>query len=464
MASPLSSRRSKRPSARQTPDVRLTATRAEEADPDGEPYGPRWGWQLVAVGGALVSALAGWVIVSGLAVVGWLAADPGDLSSVLHTGTRLWLLANGSPARLGSVSWSLVPLGMSLLIVFMISRFTRSAVRFAQADDSEALRIAAGAAGLATVGYAVVVAAVALTSGADVVRGVVGAAVIAAIGSFWGATRGAGIRVSDHWPQWCRPLPAAVTGGVAVLLVSGAAVLATGIVLHAHRISVLADGLGAGTVGGIALWAAQAAFAPNVVVWAASYALGAGFTIGQGSVVAPSDTSLGLLPSIPILGALPGAGPGTAVSLSWLASGVAAGAVAAFFVVRRRRDARPDETSLVGGLAGLLAALAFTGLAAATGGDLGDGRLAGAGPRMLPLLVMSCTLLGLSGMICGLVFGLVATLRRVRNNRTQAAARAVRPEPTARSAMEDDDTVAVELPEDSETDSEETVVRQRRSA
>jgi hypothetical protein len=170
------------------------------------------------------------------------------------------------------------------------------------------------------------------------------------------------------------------------------------------------------------------------------------------------------LPSIPILGALPGAGPGTAVSLSWLASGVAAGAVAAFFVVRRRRDARPDETSLVGGLAGLLAALVFTGLAAATGGDLGDGRLAGAGPRMLPLLVMSCTLLGLSGMICGLAFGLVATLRRVRNNRTQAAARPVRPEPTARSAMEDDDTVAVEVPEDSETDSEETVVRQRRSA
>lgn len=465
MASLLSSHRSGRSSARQAPDVRLTATRAEESDPQPQPYGPRYGWQLVAVVGALISAAAGWVIVAGLSVVGWLAAGPGDLSTTLHAGTRLWLLAQGTPVQLGGVHWSLVPLGMSLLGAFMISRFTRVAVRFADPDEAETHRVVLGAAALATVSYAAAVAAVGLTSGADVPRGVLGAAVIAAVGGCWGAKRGAGIRLSDSWPVWSRSVPAAVAAAVGVLLLSGAVVLTAGIVTHADRISTLASGLGAGVVGGIALWAAQAAFAPNVVIWCASYALGAGFSIGQGSVVAPSDTSLGLLPSIPILGAVPGSGPGTGLDLCWLASGVAAGAVAAVFVVRRRPDARPDETSLVGGLAGVLAALVFTALAATTGGDLGDGRLAGAGPRMLPLLVMSCTLLGLSGMVCGLVFGLAGMIRRVRSRRTKAER-----DRTTR-AMEDGDTVAVDaLPgADAESagndpDSEDTVAHQRRSA
>lgn len=466
MASLLSPHRPGRTSVRQAPDVRLRATRAEEeTDPEPESYGPRFGWQLVALGGALVSAIAGWVLVAGLTVVGWLAASPGDLSTALHTGTRLWLLANGAPAELGGVHWSLVPLGMSLLIAFMVSRFTRVAVRFADPEDSEAVRVLLGAAGLATVGYAAVVAAVGLSTGADVVRGTVGAAVIAAVGAFWGAKGGAGIRLSDSWPQWSRSVPAAVAAAVGVLLLSGAVVLATGIVEHADRISTLATGLGAGVVGGIALWAAQAAFAPNVVIWCASYALGAGFSIGQGSVVAPSDTSLGLLPSIPILGALPGSGPGTELNLAWLGSGVAAGAVAAVFVVRRRSDARPDETSLVGGLAGVLAGLVFTALAYATGGDLGDGRLTGAGPRMLPLLVMSCTLLGLSGMICGLIFGLVALIRRAGRRRADARAEAVKTsvKTSAETIAEaPTETIARTEPERHE-ESEDTVARERPS-
>jgi hypothetical protein len=227
---------------------------------------------------------------------------------------------------------------------------------------------------------------------------------------------------------------------VAVLVLAGIAVLTAGIVVNADRVGSLAGGLGAGVVGGIALWGAQAAFAPNIVIWCASYALGAGFRIGQGSVVAPSDSSLGLLPSIPVLGALPDSGPGSVWNLLWLLSGVAAGAVAAVLVVRRRPAARPDETTLVGGLAAVLAALVFTGLAWTTGGDLGDGRLAGAGPRLLELLVMSCTLLGLSGMISGLLLGVIGLLRRRRT--------VGQPD----RSMEEDDTVAVDVPPGAESD------------
>ena len=51
----------------------------------------------------------------------------------------------------------------------------------------------------------------------------------------------------------------------------------------------------------------------------------------------------------------------------------------------------------------MLAGLVFVGLAWAAGGDLGTVRLAGLGPRLLPLLVMAVTTLGLAGMITGLV-------------------------------------------------------------
>jgi hypothetical protein len=466
MASLFASHRSGR-SGRRPSDVRLTATRPREVEPDPLPAGPRYGWQLLAIGGALATAVASWIIVAGLSVVGWLAAAPGDLTVALRTGTRLWLLAHGTPTKFGSVAWSLAPLGMSLLIAYLLNRVAAAAVRFADPDEeSDALRVALITAGLCTVSYTAVVAAVGLGTGAEIGRGIIGAAIIAAVGAFRGSLRGAGFRISDFLPTWAQPVPVAVAGAIAVLLIAGVAVLTTGILLHTDRIVALAAGLGAGTLGGIALWAGQAAFLPNIVVWCTSYGLGAGFTVGQGSVVAPSEVSLGLLPAIPVLGALPGSGPGPQLALAWLASGVAAGAVAALLVVRRRPAARFDETALVGGLAGVLAALIFTGLAWTTGGDLGDGRLVGAGPRLLELLVMSTTLLGLSGMICGLVLGIIGSIRR---------SRAGRPEKTSDLAMETDDTVAVDVSPggdpatepvsaDRRTDDEEVAVTGPRSA
>jgi hypothetical protein len=172
--------------------------------------------------------------------------------------------------------------------------------------------------------------------------------------------------------------------------------------------------------GGIALLAAQLALTPNAVVWATSYALGGGFTLGNGSVVAPAGTDLGVLPGLPLLGALPAPGPGPVSALFWLAAGVLAGGVAAWLVVRGRPQARFDETSLVGGAAGVLGGLLFVGLGWATGGDLGTLRLSGLGPLLLPLLVMAVTTLGLSGMVTGLLLGLWQRGRRRRPPETDA--------------------------------------------
>ena len=97
--------------------------------------------------------------------------------------------------------------------------------------------------------------------------------------------------------------------------------------------------------GNVALLALQLAFAPNLIIWAASYALGAGFSLGSGALVAPAGTELGLLPAIPVFGALPEVGPAGTGQLWWLAGGVLAGVVAAVVVVLGRPAARFDETT-----------------------------------------------------------------------------------------------------------------------
>jgi hypothetical protein len=240
------------------------------------------------------------------------------------------------------------------------------------------------------------------------------AAVIAVLGlaAVWGACRALGRGLTDGWPEWARALPRAVLGAQLVLLVFGAVLLLTGLIRHLDRVTALHAALDPGVAGGIALLTAQLALVPNVMIWAASYALGSGFAVGAGSVVAPAATELGNLPGLPLLGALPEAGPGNPLLLLWLVSGALAGGLAATLMVRSRPGLRFDASSLVGGLAAVLAALVFVVVGWAAGGDLGVTRLTGLGPRMLPLVVMAGTTMGLAGLLTGLVLGLMR-LRRL---------------------------------------------------
>lgn len=408
MASLLSARRSggsRRPGA---DDIHLEATvplvRKVPVDADQGPR-PVVGGPVAAAVGALVAALAGWILMAGIAVVGWLAAEPGSLVGALDVGTQFWLLAHGAGAVLGSTGLTLVPWGATLLFATMLSRFAAFAVRQTREPGiAEVGRVVA----VTTVVYLLpVVGATALVGDPTyVARGAVVTALFAAAASAWGAFRAAGIDPTVAWPTWSRAVPRAVLAASLVMLAAGAAAVVTGLVVHLERVEQLATALDTGVAGGIALLVAQMAFAPNLIVWGASYTLGAGFSLGSGTVVTPTGTELGLLPAIPVLGGLPGAG-GATVQLVWLAAGVAAGAVAAWCILRARPAARFDETSLVGGLSGAVAGLVFTLLGWLSAGDLGTVRLADVGPRLLPLVVMAVTTMGLSGMLFGLVAGLL---------------------------------------------------------
>lgn len=379
-------------------------------------------WQVIAAGSGLLAAAVGWVVLATLVLIAWLTAPAGDFGDVLHSATQLWLLAHGGGLTMAGVRWTLVPLGITAGLAMLLGFVTVGAARrglgharTTRAPGSEVNRgRVARACMLATGGTYVLV-----VTGAGVFAGSVGQGLRTAIGVLllttvavgWGACRGAGFKVSEALPEWARPVPAAVAAATCTVLVGGAAALAVGLLQHLERVTAIAAGLGADALSTIQLTLAQLLFLPNLVIWAGAWTMGAGFTFGQGSVVSPPSTDLGLLPSIPVLGALPAEGPGL-WSLLWLLTGIAAGAVAVAVVLRRSPRAGFEEVALVSGLAGVLAALLFTLLGVAARGDLGVDRLTGLGPRLGELVVLSGALIGMSALVVGMVAGAVRQLHR----------------------------------------------------
>ncbi len=386
--------------------------------------GPRYGWVLIALGGAMASAALGWVLISGLAVVGWLSADPGSFAGALSVGTELWLATNGVGASIAGTTLTLTPLGVTLLWALLVSRFARtaarSALRSAGGDERPGVRTYQ-LTGLVVLGYLLVLGAgtvaAGLASGADgdlgrrLLRALLAAVLIAGPVGFATAARVLGHHPTARWPRWLQALPTGVGMALGVLLATGAAALTASLLLHLNRVESLWRALDAGVVGGIVLLLLQLAYLPNAVVWSTAYTLGSGFGLGAGSLVAPRATDLGLLPALPVLGALPAEGPGSVWQLAWLAGGVVAGAAAALVVVRRGQIVRPDLGALVGGLAGGTAGVVLVGLGWSTRGGWGAGRLAALGPDLAAMLVIAPVTLGLAGTLAGLFAGLVPLLR-----------------------------------------------------
>ncbi len=234
------------------------------------------------------------------------------------------------------------------------------------------------------------------------------------------AGRSSGGRTSSPAPArpdplraWWRRQPAVqrtvlvqgLRGGAAVvtaLVAVSSVLLAVMIVGHYGQIIALYEGVHAGVLGGIALTLGQLAFLPNLVVWTASWLVGPGFAIGAGSSVGPLGTSLGPLPAVPVLGALPAGELG--LGFLGLLVPVVVGflvAVAVRPAVLRGIDDRPPLAPLIttGVVIGLSGGLILATLAWVSGGAAGPGRLESVGPDA-----------ALVGLFAALEFGVAAIL------------------------------------------------------
>jgi len=186
------------------------------------------------------------------------------------------------------------------------------------------------------------------------------------------------------WPAHVRTIVATSVRGGAIAaagLVTIASLLATAAIVTSFAdIITLYQGLHTEVLGGIAVTMGQLALLPNIVVWAAAWLIGPGFAIGTGSAVSPLATTLGPIPAIPVLGALPGG------DLAFGYAGLLAPIVVGFLVAavlgpRIAGELRRRELAIVALGIGVTAAVIIGGLAWTSTGSAGPGRLIDVGPQ-----------------------------------------------------------------------------------
>lgn len=337
---------------------------------------------------ALWAALLGLAVVAVPVVLVWVTAPhdqsgPGD---ALRGGVLAWLLAHHATLRTTSGPLGLVPLGLLAVPAVLLYRSGRWAGRVAGSDGTSSA-VATALALVAT--YATVLSLVASVS-ADPATGVAGGSALAGAVGCAGTAGVAGVlRGSGRWSALVGRVPAdlrlvarAGLAGVAALVAGAAVVLVAALAASGGRIVGLTEALDAGPLGGPALLVLQLLALPSAVVWSAAYAIGPGFAVGAGTVVAPSGVLLGAVPSFPLLGVLPGSGPAPRLSLLALLVPVGAGVVVAAVLARRPEHGLARAVALALA-AGAVVGLAIGLLAGLSAGSLGDGRLAVLGPDAL---------------------------------------------------------------------------------
>jgi hypothetical protein len=205
----------------------------------------------------------------------------------------------------------------------------------------------------------------------------------------------------EDWVPAARAIAAtALRGGAAaasfVLLVSAIAVAAL-IVLSYAEIITLYERLHADVLGGAVLTLGELAFLPNLVLWAAAWLIGPGFALGAGSAVSPLATTLGPVPAIPLLGAIP-AGE-TSFGFAGLVVPVIAGFIAGAVTGRGVRDESVGTRAVTGVLIGVVGGILLGALAAASAGSAGPGRLATVGPDALLVALFGALEIGIAAVL-----------------------------------------------------------------
>ncbi|MFJ6914242.1 DUF6350 family protein [Streptomyces sp. NPDC101133] len=409
--------------------------------------------------GGVFAALLGLAACAALVTLLWISSPYPDSGSggALHVAAALWTLAHGAElVRADTLSGTPAPVGVTpllfvLLPVWLLHRAARDAT-----DPGDGVGVAVGAAPKAGAGVRPAWMAGAPDSGPPPVSArlawtgvVLGYLGVAAPVVLYG--QGGALRPSLWWAVVCLPLVAmgaagagvwtafgrpggpvgralrvlprklrelmvepdarlgaatrAAGAGAAVLVGGGALLLAVSLVWHGAAAGEAFLRLTEGWSGRFAVLLLCLTLVPNAAVWAAVYALGPGFVLGAGHVVAPASSAPApLLPPFPLLAAVPDAGPGT--PLHWAAGAVplVAGAVVGWFTARAAtadaaggeagaggEDRAAEGAGVTGAwswrrtagaavVAAVLCAVLVALLAAFAGGPLGSAALARFGP------------------------------------------------------------------------------------
>jgi hypothetical protein len=377
--------------------------------------------QVVVAAAAVAAAAVGLVLCLACAVGGWFAAGAGSFPGGVRAGSLAWLLANGASLHTPTTTITVVPLGATAVLGWLLYRAGYWAGGHTTVTS---LRGAARSTGVLAVAYCLSSLVVALVSRGGTVhagatRTALATLVLGLVAGGAGILRGSGLtgRLHARTPAEGLAVVSGAAAGVATMLAAGAVLVAGSLAVHFTTAMNIAEGLHAGAVGGLLLCLMGCCLVPNAAVYAGAFAAGPGFALGTGTTVAPSGVRLGAMPAFPLLASVPQSSGGR-----WLQAlvvvPVVAGMVAGVVVVRRRLEVGPLRAGLLGGVAGLLGGLSFAVLCELASGAVGPGRMQDVGPDVTPTLAIC--------LVAGLIGGTVAAgggswlggAARARRNRT----------------------------------------------
>jgi len=340
----------------------------------------------LAVAGAVAVTVAG-LAGLGLALVVVQTQDPtGGLGTgeSIAVGVRQWLLAQGGELDIGGGPMVLAPLLLTLGIAWGLSRAGRLVARLHELD---ATRDAARAAGLIVGVHVLLTLVLAVVVDVSVIRTILGAALLGVLSVGWGVGRESGVlgAAIDQLPGAPRPLFRGVLAGLLTALALCTAVIAVAVAADAHGYAALSGSLGGAAAGALGVLGLEVLLLPNAAAAVLGLAAGPGFSVGAGTLVSVHGVTLGAVPALPLLAALPDTQAVPLIAFVSQAIPAIAGLAAGRTVGRRFGDA--DGGSVVAGLTGLLAGVLLgvvSGLLVwVAGGSLGDGALAEIGAPAL---------------------------------------------------------------------------------
>lgn len=351
---------------------------------------PRW---LIATGaaGAALGAAVGMAVLSAVTVLLWAAgplAGSGITAAPFRGAAAIWLFAQRAPLDNGTSELVLPPFAVAVGVVAVSIRVAAWAARRTRAHDlGSAATVAAGVV-LGHVSLAAAAAAFSSGGGSgvdplDALRAGVILAVPCALAGVAPQTW-LWAHLAARYSTPVRVAARAAGAGVAVLLGGAAAVLLASLAMHHAALVELFDAIGGGISGGVGTTLLCLAMAPNAVLWVVSFAAGPGFALGTDAGLDLGGLHDGALPAMPLLAALPAAGPLPGIAYVAIAVPAAAGAAIGWFARPSGAARNPRVELVVAALAALACGLGTAVLAGLSGGGAG-GRLSSLGPSTLAL-------------------------------------------------------------------------------
>ncbi|WP_446724997.1 cell division protein PerM [Nocardiopsis sp. N85] len=383
--------------------------------PGSPPEAPR---PIYSTGGVAAATAAGigLAIIVTLTMIGWVAAPHDtfgeEIVDLLQGAVLAWLVGHHVSFSVPDGEISLLPLGFVLLPGLLLYRSGRWVARNCEiARLRHVHRAATAIAGP----YAAIAGTLALLARTDAVEpsmprallmGFVIAFLAGGLGVLRQLMRDKGVVARDLlglMPARSRSLLVGMLASTGTLLLGGLLLFTIALAVSLPEAVETTRLLGPGWVGGVLLILIQLAYLPNAVVFAVCYALGPGFAVGEMTVVAPTGVSVGPLPMLPMLAALPENGAAPVVSLSALLVPFVAGAVGGALTQRSAPDLVSEAAPLWGFVCGVTTGLLCAALGALAGGSLGGQRLSDVGPSAWQVGLVAALEVGLAAAIAAWV-------------------------------------------------------------